>query len=836
MRPRRISIASDDTGHDDSDFAVREERLEGLHEWLVRSLALLAGVAVVGYALLALGLNVLVDTDRVRMWLEPRASAALNRPVSTGDARVALLPRPSIHVSDVRVDNLDGVDGAALAFVERVRLDVRLLPLALGRVEVHRVQLDGPRVNLTVDESGTSNFGDLMPGPATGGDPPAAPVRLAIDRLVVSNASLAYFNAPASRSFTISGADARVTLSPDGAAGWQARIDAESDSLLARLATVTDEIIRMEGPEATLVARSDGSDGGIAIEDGVLQLAGETLLLSGRLTGLTGSSPAYDLQLTNEAIDAGVLAALLPSEFRSTRVPALDGELSVTVQVIAARTPGEGPLVQGSVHLSDVALHMHGQIMVDRINGTIGVSPDTLVLDSLTGEFADGPFELSGSVDRSARAVDLTIRARPDLDALDRLGLVPDGTTLSGDAALDLSVTARLGALDSTDIAGSITLEGLQAKHARIGVPIYVPAGELTLVGNEVRWNELAVLIGQDQIVTSGRLAGLIAGSGEGAPAPTLQASLRGPRLDLGAAMRRPDDRPDVSYGHIAFAHLGGHAHHGRALAAVVAELGLSRPTSLPLRGEVSIEVDTLDFHLYHASAVSARIELADSSLSVLAPSFTIWGGRTSSELRMGVGELREEPFSLTLTTAGASAEELLTTLTPIGDAVSGTLTLDIEVAGSLDSRLLPVRRDLSGHVRVGITDGRIHDTGPNLVVADFLGSQEWSDVEFSTWDTELDVISRRLEVRSSELTSEEGRVALDGHLHLDGSHDLRVAISIPPDRLELVSLRRTGIGQSVLDHLAAAGSSLDLGLRMSGVLGAPQLEPDASNAVALRR
>ena len=262
----------------------------------------------------------------------------------------------------------------------------------------------------------------------------------------------------------------------------------------------------------------------------------------------------------------------------------------------------------------------------------------------------------------------------------------------------------------------------------------------------------------------------------------------------------------------------------------------LLRHASLPLRGEVSIEVDTLDYHLYHASAVSARIELADSSLSVLAPSFTIWGGRTSTELRMGVGELREEPFSLTLTTAGASAEELLTTLTPIGDAVSGTLTLDIEVAGSLDSRLLPVRRDLSGHVRVGIKDGRIHDTGPNLVVADFLGSQEWSDVEFSTWDTELDVISRRLEVRSSELTSEEGRVALDGLVHLDGSHDLRVALSIPPDRLELVSLRRTGIGQSVLDHLAAAGSSLDLGLRMSGVLGAPQLEPDASNAVALRR
>jgi hypothetical protein len=70
----------------------------------------------------------------------------------------------------------------------------------------------------------------------------------------------------------------------------------------------------------------------------------------------------------------------------------------------------------------------------------------------------------------------------------------------------------------------------------------------------------------------------------------------------------------------------------------------------------------------------------------------------------------------------------------------------------------------------------------------------------------------------------------------MDGTADLSLGLSIPPDRLGTVSLRRTGIGQSVLDQLAAAGTPLELGLRMSGPLATPQVEPDASNAVALAR
>jgi hypothetical protein len=320
------------------------------------------------------------------------------------------------------------------------------------------------------------------------------------------------------------------------------------------------------------------------------------------------------------------------------------------------------------------------------------------------------------------------------------------------------------------------------------------------------------------------------------APEPGVTASLHGGRLDLGAVLPADAGRPDVSYGQVAFAHLGGRQLDGSSAAGLASALGLSRPVRLPVHGEISLDFDTLDFRAYRLESVSARVALSDSALSIEAPSFDLWGGQASASLTLGVSGLAEAPFALTLAMDSTRAEELLSVLTPLGTAVAGTMSLDLELAGSLDAALLPVGRDLTGHARISITDGRLHDTGPNLVVADFLGSESWSDVSFDTWNSDIDFASRRLEIRDSQLAGDQGRVAFDGLVHLDGSHDLSVGLSIPPDRLETVSLRRTGIGQSVLDHLSAAGSSLDLGLRMSGVLRAPQLEPDASNAVALAR
>jgi hypothetical protein len=92
------------------------------------------------------------------------------------------------------------------------------------------------------------------------------------------------------------------------------------------------------------------------------------------------------------------------------------------------------------------------------------------------------------------------------------------------------------------------------------------------------------------------------------------------------------------------------------------------------------------------------------------------------------------------------------------------------------------------------------------------------------------------LEITDGDLDGATVRVAFGGLVDFTGAADISVAISIPVAHLGNVSLRQTGIGPSVVQQLRASGWPLDLGMRMSGFLSAPTLEPDGANAVELAR
>ncbi len=792
----------------------------------------LVGLGVVGLAVA--NLYITLDSEDVRAWVAPRAEGALNRPVTLGEAGVSLWPRPSVRVSDVRVGNLPGFDGPVLAHIETVRLDIAWLPLVVGRVQVRRVALNGVRLHLAIDESGTSNFGDLVPRSA-GRAPEALPTQVAlrIRAISLSGGTFTYFDAPGQRSIVVSGLEAESALAQADEGGWLSTVAARSDSLLVRIAGVGDEIVRGAGPTALLRARGGVERGTIEIDEGHLAFAEDTLAVYGALS-LGGTRPMFDLLFTNEDVSAGFLTALFSSEARLDLLPRVEGRLGVMVRLDGRA--GEAPAVRGSVRLEEVAVRIRGEPLVDEVSGVMALTPDTITFDALAGRFAGGPFELSGTFSRGAGVAAFVVSGQPDLDAFDRLGLLPDGTTLSGDAKLYLSVVGPSSSLDSLEVVGVAELTGVQLEHARLGVPVYVPSGEVSLVGREAHWSELAVLVGQDRVTSSGSVHDLFDLWPGAQEVPRVELAITAPHLDLGAVLPLRDTLSDATYAQLALAHLGGRVVGERTASVVAADRELSRPERLPATGTVELSFDTLVFRRHVLEGVAARLELGDSTLTVPAVTFRAWGGEASGSLGLGLGPEGEKPFALALFVEGADAERFLDSMTPLGDAISGTLDLRLEAQGSTDPALLPVGGGLNGQAALSVVSGRVEGTGVNMALADFLGAEDWLAIPFDEWTLDIRIQDRVLDIREAQLSGDMGEVAFSGPLRLDGSADLSMGLSIPAERLGSVSLRRTGIGQSVLEQLRAAGGSLDLGLRLSGWLQAPTLEPDASNAVALAR
>ena len=833
MRPRRVRIAWGHPGFRlHSRVRVRKAvpaRRRSPLRYVLTAVAL-AAVGLVGLAVVNLYMT--LDSDEVGAWITPRASAMLNRPVTLGGAGLSLWPRPSVRVTDVAVGNLSGFDGPELAHIDAARFEVSWLPLIVGRVHVRRLVLEGARLHMGVDESGASNFGDLVPSAEHGADPLPSAVALGIGEISVSDGSLTYFDAHAGRSMVLTGVDAEAVLA-DGGNGWRTTMAAASDSLLVRFAGLGEEIIRGSGPTAVLRARGGDQPGAIRIDEGHLAFAQDTVAVYGELS-LGSEKPSLDLLFTDDDISAGFLTSFFPAERRSELLPRVEGTLDVMVQVrVGAGAP---PSLRGSVRLEGVGVRLRGEPLVEGMSGLVALTRDSVAFDSLAGRFAGGPFELSGTVARMPRVAAFVARAEPDLAAFDRLGILPEGTALSGAAKLYVSIAGPARTLDSLEVIGVAELHGVQLQDARLGVPLYLPSGEISLVGREARWSGLTVLLGHDRVLSFGSVLDLFALWPGDERIPRVEMSLAAPRLDLSAALPASDTSSSATYAQLALAHLGGQPLGGRTASAVASARRLSRPARLPASGSIDVTADTLLLRRNMLGGVRARVDLRDSVLSVPHASFAAWGGQVDASLELGVGAEPTEPFALRLSVQGAEAERFLAATTPVGDAITGTLDLELDVRGSTDGSLLPVGQSLAGEIRMTILDGEVGGTGVNLALADFLGDEAWADVAFTDWWMDIRLQDRTLDIREARLAGDSGDVLFSGPLRLDGSADISLGLSIPPERLRDVSLRRTGIAQSVLDRLRAGGESLDLGLRLSGWIQAPTLEPDASSAITSER
>ena len=106
--------------------------------------------------------------DRVAAFVRSRTGRELQ---IAGPISVALVPRVTLAVAGVTLSNMPG--GVASTMLEAKTLDVsiRLLPLFAGTVEVERIALSEPRLNLEIDKQGHRNW--VFLGAPTSAVPPA---------------------------------------------------------------------------------------------------------------------------------------------------------------------------------------------------------------------------------------------------------------------------------------------------------------------------------------------------------------------------------------------------------------------------------------------------------------------------------------------------------------------------------------------------------------------------------------------------------------------------------------------------------------------------------------
>jgi uncharacterized protein involved in outer membrane biogenesis len=152
-----------------SDVATTDLDRRPRHRRLAWTLGVFAAIA-----LAAAVLGALWDWNWFRGPVAGIASARMHRPVTiAGNLRVRLWSwQPSATVDGVRIGDPAWAGGGDLAQVDRIALQIRLLPLLAGRMDMRLLEIDRPRLRLFRDAQGraTWDFSD--------GKSPDKPLRL----------------------------------------------------------------------------------------------------------------------------------------------------------------------------------------------------------------------------------------------------------------------------------------------------------------------------------------------------------------------------------------------------------------------------------------------------------------------------------------------------------------------------------------------------------------------------------------------------------------------------------------------------------------------------------
>jgi uncharacterized protein involved in outer membrane biogenesis len=294
-----------------------------------------------------------------------------------GDINLALLPAPALSADGVRLANIEGGSGPAMAALESLEVRIALMPLLQGEVQVESVSLVKPVILLEVLADGRKNWelaagdGDASTGdggqPAEGASGAGGEVRL--DSLAISDGTLIYRDARAGREERVENLNAELA----------------AESLKGPFAAAGDAVVRGLKTEFQ-VGIGRLLDGGATSLNLTLGLTGATKIQFGGAMSLHPDSTSLRGRLKAEG---ETLAAVIRAVTGVDSLPTLLAK-PFTLSTEITAEPARVSAAELNLGLGEVSIGGDARIALGPpFDAKISLSASRIDLDKLLAESGD---------------------------------------------------------------------------------------------------------------------------------------------------------------------------------------------------------------------------------------------------------------------------------------------------------------------------------------------------------------------------------------------------------------------------------------------------------------
>lgn len=767
-------------------------------------------------------------SDKLKALVIPQVEDATHRHVEIGDISISFFPSLAVSIDGLKLSNPEGTkfDRDAFVSLENARLNLSLMRLISGAVDINRIILNKPRIYLEVTKAGEKNYSTKEPGETAPAAKPGAAGKTGsflLSNFEINDGELESVNKKFDSRMLLSGF--HQTGSAESKPGENI-VSFEGESSIEKFSygTVSSWYLSEQPISATERLSYNINQDKLMLDAVDGKLKDVPFQVRGTVADLQKPALMLDLTVSSPGVQMSQLLSLVPPEMLKKakgitssgdiRLSArITGESSETMNpgTSAEFTVSNGSIQYASLPKSITGISVSGSF--DQPAAPVGKKDiGSFNLDrfaaSLGTSTMNGKLRMTNFADPALSA---TLNAAMNLGEVHEFYPLEEGTELAGTMKANVSLDGRAKAPQTIKANGQMEFTNVSMKTPGSPRPIRNLNGTVTFNNQVVESKQLAMQIGESDMNVSfavrNYLGMVIKDTTKNSPAkPSATVTLTSNQLrtsDLMSSEPKP-------------------ASGAAGTKASAAKSGGMLP-GIDMDANVSVKKLVTDKFTFNNAVGSLGI--SDGVVNLKNFTVNAFQGTIQSKGTLDMSNAATRPFNLDLDIKGVESNELLPPFTSFGKYLFGKFSTTTKLKGDLNDTLGLKPQTLLGDGKVQIFDGKLLGLPLTEKLSQFTGVSELRAVNFKDWTNAFSIENGRLNVKGLKVNAGQTAFVMEGSQGLDGTLDYGLTVKLPPELSSKINL--PGIGGELLNFMKDRDGKLNLGFAVGGTMSEPNLRID---------
>lgn len=740
-------------------------------------------------------------------------------------------PSLTLDLQNLSVVGHEPFAGDTLAFIPSFSLTLNLRSLlGDGPIEVKRIMLHKPVVDLQVSQTGAVNWDVALPAEAAAENKQESsdePFVMDLRRVGIQDGRLSYRDRELDMHVLMQGL--QLSLSGDFSAN-QANIstDIKADQFTFNYEGIP--YLSKVRANYQAIIEADFVNHIYNLKRNSLYLNDLLVHLDGSV-GLSGDETMILLTFDTPKTEFKSLLSMIPAiyahDFDQLKA---DGSFKLNGAVKGSYSASTMPAYNldlkvnnGSFGYPDMPARVEKVNITLLVDNKTGQADDNVIkLERFDLELDNNPFtaRLHLRTPVSDPSFDARMNGLIDLDKWRQLLALEQDEALSGQLQMDISLKGKMSDVEAHDFdqvtaMGSLMASNLQYYSPTFGLPVSISRSQMNFSPAYLDLVGFRGSIGESKLQISGRLQDYLAYYlAEGTLKGNLE--LKSPKLDANALMKAMEN-PEAE-----------------TTTADTAVFTLELPERIDFRFAASL--DTLLYDQFELTEVQAFLHYHDQRLVFEPMSALMLGGSLALngyfdgadvenpfiDLRFGM-----ESFSIPLAYQQLG---MLQRIAPVAEQMTGTFSTQLNMQATLDGALNPVYESIRGDGKLQTSKLIISASETLIQLADRLGNDEYKRLSTDGLDFSYEIVNGRVFQEPMRLDYAGSNLTMGGSVGFDQNIDYEMLIELPYERLGPAFQERLSDLQQEAAQAGIAvdpGTTVNLKALLSGDVRRPELRID---------